>query len=732
VKINEVTREDRSYLYEGLTLVESKSVKLWETAGSKIVEAELTADQIQQLFQQVEKSATAAGGNRTALGQGKDVADAVNKAWTDLKTKVQNSGPVKNIDALYDQAAEKLKQATGGDAGVMQYVQKYRDFAKKHPIAQSLIYSALIAAAGISGAGVGGAAALGLLKMTDKLLQGEKFSSAAYSGAKTGAVAYGAGQIGKALQGTPGSVDNISWSKNGIPFSAQVDHGKVVGDIVMAGQTISPTDPNYASAAKAFLQAAGKEGMLGSVKNIGGAAGQDFSSFKESRYIDRKLTVYAWVLSESRGRPLGGVRLTNEGVMDAIKGVAGKAGQWAQTKGKNLTTRVTADKLQSAWKKAGSPTDSEDVAKVLKDAGVPEDTVKQVYTDMKVPLPGSPKDVSSVNTSTGAPQSTPPADPKVTGPAPEPTPVDNVAKPDYSGGQKVVTPTVKYNDATNATAPETPAKPETPTKPEQPSQDAQQTQNNQQAQDTQPTQNTQQAQPRQSLWNKIKSGAKDFGQGVMAGQRAGTPIKTRTGANPQDKTNLKLAADILPMWRKFSQQYLAGYGNTPENLKSAAKAFAEKNYFQAGKNQLQTGLETVVDSKSADLYIARMANLAVTNLQANINPDTDVNVTAPPTQTTSQSTILGADGKPIIVGADGKPIASAKTSAASPDAHDATDAKHDVVPGAEIVQQDPIIMKYKNKEYGLNDKGQWVQFGSTKVPHESFQAFLDKHAGFGQ
>jgi LysM repeat protein len=187
--------ESRNYLYEGLDASSLRSVKLWESAGRKLVEYQMTPDQITKLFAQVQQSATAAGSNRTMIGKGKDAADAVGQAWEDLKTKVQNSGPIKNVDAAYDQAAAKLKQATGGDAGVMQYVEKYRKFAKEHPIAQSLIYAALIAAAGISGAGAGGAAALGLLKMTDKLLQGAKFSSAAYAGAKTGALAYGASHL---------------------------------------------------------------------------------------------------------------------------------------------------------------------------------------------------------------------------------------------------------------------------------------------------------------------------------------------------------------------------------------------------------------------------------------------------------------------------------------------------------------------------------------------------------
>jgi hypothetical protein len=195
-------RIENNRLYEGLTLTEVKSVKLWENAGRLIKEAALTPDQVQQLFTSIEQGATAAGGNRTMLGKGKDAASAVNKAWEDLKTKVQNSAPIANVDSAYDSAVAKIEAGLGGpDNAVNQVIQKYRAFAKAHPIAQGLIYSALIAAAGISGAGLGGAAVLGLLKMTDKLLQGEKFSSAAYSGAKTGAMAYGASQLAQHLKG---------------------------------------------------------------------------------------------------------------------------------------------------------------------------------------------------------------------------------------------------------------------------------------------------------------------------------------------------------------------------------------------------------------------------------------------------------------------------------------------------------------------------------------------------
>ena len=192
----------RPYLYEGLDQESYTRIRLWESVGHMLKEAELTADQIQQIFQAAEQGATAAGGNRTLLGKGKDAATAVNKAWEDLKTKIQNSAPIAGVDAAYDGAVAKIEAGLGGpDNAINKVIQGYRKFAKEHPIAQGFIYSALIAAAGISGAGLGGAAVLGLLKMADKLLQGEKFSSAAYSGAKTGAMAYGASQLAQHMKG---------------------------------------------------------------------------------------------------------------------------------------------------------------------------------------------------------------------------------------------------------------------------------------------------------------------------------------------------------------------------------------------------------------------------------------------------------------------------------------------------------------------------------------------------
>ncbi len=402
--ITEFAPTKKNYLYEGLDLDRLHTVRLWESVGQQIIEAELTTQQIQQLFANIEQGANAQlGGNRTMLGKGKDAASAVNRAWEDLKTKVQDSGPIKGVDALYDKAAEKLKQATGGDAGVMQYVQKYRDFAKKHPVAQSLIYSALIAAAGISGAGLGGAAALGLFKMTDKLLQGEKFSSATYQGAKTGAMAYGASKIGDMMKGDPEAASNTSDLAQDMkdnPMLAQRSGYSTQS----TGQTGDFGQPTYNFIPGSNQTSGALSGITGD-QMVSHPAYQAVIQKFGNNVGARKAAMAAAKAAISRGEMNESVQLSksqiylvigtivdrynqqvNEGIMDTIKGAAGKAASWAKTKGTNLTTKITADKLLQAWKKAGSPTDSVEVYKLITGAGVPTQVAADTYSAMKIPM----------------------------------------------------------------------------------------------------------------------------------------------------------------------------------------------------------------------------------------------------------------------------------------------------------------------------------------------------------
>jgi len=231
-----------------------KLIENFEHAGKLITEAKLTADQINQIFAGVEKNMTAAGGNRTAIGKGVDTAKgaagAVGKAYSGLIDKFSNTSVMKGFDAAYDKAAEQLKQATGGDQGAMQYVQKYRDFAKKHPIAQTAIYALLIAAVSIGSGGAAAPAALGLLKMGDRLVQGDKFSQALAKGATTA----GAAAVG---QGIKGALNTPNVPSTGIKKSSAIT-GYSKDDLdraVKFAKMATDPDPGTSSTAKA-IQAA--------------------------------------------------------------------------------------------------------------------------------------------------------------------------------------------------------------------------------------------------------------------------------------------------------------------------------------------------------------------------------------------------------------------------------------------------------------------------------------------
>jgi len=112
-----------------------------------------------------------------------------------------------------------------------------------------------------------------------------------------------------------------------------------------------------------------------------------------NEYVDYELTARMWYIRESVGKPRGNIHLTEAGIGDMFK----KAGNWLKTKAGNVTNKVTADKLQQAWKKAGNPTDSGQVAGIMVSAGVPQETVDQVFQNLGLP--------AGAGTVTAAPES---------------------------------------------------------------------------------------------------------------------------------------------------------------------------------------------------------------------------------------------------------------------------------------------------------------------------------------
>jgi hypothetical protein len=387
MKITEVKNNKNQYLYEGLTPKYQKTMMLWESVGRTIVEAQMSPEDIKKLFQQVEKDQTAAGGNRTVAGQAKDVAGAVANAYQDLKAKVANSAIMQNFDQQYEQAAEKLKQATGGDAGAMQYVEKYRTFAKKHPMAQSLIYGTLIAAAGISGAGAGGAAALGLFKMADKLLQGEKFSTAAVAGAETGIAAFAASKLGDLIKGV-GPGEQIPAPTDGQPIStAGYDFANKDYYLSPTGTQTVAVPKGYGSpweeGTKAYSIRQELKSGSGLQESVVYTSGQVTALFESIAIQEGLWDQFKQKTANIVGSPEERAEVGQQ-IKQGVSAVAGAVAQKAQTVGKNITTKITADKLNKAWTAAGSPTDSDAIAKFLTTQGVNPDVVNSAMSTVGV------------------------------------------------------------------------------------------------------------------------------------------------------------------------------------------------------------------------------------------------------------------------------------------------------------------------------------------------------------
>jgi hypothetical protein len=446
-------------------------------------EAQLSQDQITQVFTDVEKGATAAGGNRTALGKGKDAVDAVTdkvkKVWFDkLGAALQQSDVVQGFDKKWEDIKSKVAAENPKLAASLS---KYKEFADNNPKTQKFLLMVAASAAGALGLAVAGGAAAGIaatglgvgagvaiVNIADRLLKNEKLSTAVGRGATAGIVAgltaagiKGATELLSKLADSLKTAEGVALMdspKGPIPISAE--DAKLWNDTVKKGmgelsksmKGISPedllngtdvigsstkesykvaaeilkraSDPAYQEALKsAAIDALGKNVSIDifvanaaeaakAIAPVAGAmAGQAAGGAgekKESKSLTAKemKIVFEWCV----GTP----QVLNEGPMDALKKAGsrlafGKSGAGAvgdtlkkgaaavgakvANVGKNITTKVTADKLMTAWKKAGSPTDSEAVADVLRTAGVRDDVIAPVYKTMSVPF--TPKPVAA-------------------------------------------------------------------------------------------------------------------------------------------------------------------------------------------------------------------------------------------------------------------------------------------------------------------------------------------------
>ena len=182
----------------------------------KVSEANLTADEIQAIFKGAEKQSIASGDNKTLTGKVGSAVGSVAKLPVDIAKKVdakinqlgamaQKAGPIKNMDAKFEELKKKIGDS---DSKVAAGVKRVSDWAKDNPGKASLAVGILTTVAAFAGGPAGGAAAGLVLRASKELLRGEKLSTAVGKSAKT--AAYGA-LAGLAIQGlTDNMIDNIA------------------------------------------------------------------------------------------------------------------------------------------------------------------------------------------------------------------------------------------------------------------------------------------------------------------------------------------------------------------------------------------------------------------------------------------------------------------------------------------------------------------------------------------
>ncbi len=426
---------------QGLTEAQTLIVRGIYKEMRPLIEASLTAQQIQGMFGEIEKAATASGDNRTMLGKGVDVAKKADEVINNIGKWLQNTKPV----AAFDEKFEQLKATINKkfpDSKILDAISEMGMWAEANPGKTAAIVGVLTAIAGLAAGPVGGAIAGQILRGSIELLKGEKLSTAIGKGVKTAAYGFIAGKtfelIGDALKGGIDVVkDSMFPSARIINMQNIFDEvggelGSRFANFEVKGLIVKPEDVgtvqtlfrDAASAWKAgdYNQSAlnwnALQDFIDNTANSAEYVASIAADSEKRQIIAQAATaskeVFKFLGAAAQGAVAGagvkgslakkenrqpkGKKLSegqvylvfknlqrlDEGPMDFVK----KAGAKLSQMGTNMTTKVTADKLNSAWQKAGAPTDSNELAAFLEKQGVAQDVIASVYQGMKLPAPG--------------------------------------------------------------------------------------------------------------------------------------------------------------------------------------------------------------------------------------------------------------------------------------------------------------------------------------------------------
>ena len=384
--------------------------RTWERDIHPVLcEVALQPDQIQQLFKSIE-----AGAGRSALGKAGDMVkgakDKISDVWFNkFGGMLQSSGPVQAFDQKFEEIKSKV---AAKNPKLAAQLAKYGEFAKNNPnlhkfllaIAGSAAAALGVAVAGGVGAGAlavgtGTGIAVGILNIADRLLQGQKASTAIGRGATTGAIAGlaagAAAKIGDMVKAGLRSdviadlkgmtITRHTMDHNGAMFSAvtkepETSALKNAFDALMprfgTGGQVDPNAVNKFAEMMAKVSSPEYQEAISKTREVAKAAKEAAkSSIALVTQLQQVGTAAAGGIASAatNQQPAPVKESLNRNQLNELFGITGN--------------KVDASKLQKAWKKAGSPTDSEAVAKILQSAGVDPAVISKAFTDMSLPAP---------------------------------------------------------------------------------------------------------------------------------------------------------------------------------------------------------------------------------------------------------------------------------------------------------------------------------------------------------
>lgn len=440
---------------------------------SILIEASIDPSQIKTIFAQVEKRSSESGKNRTILGKSKDFVSLVNTTINNVGKWLQDTTPVKSFDQKFENLKQSVQQKFGDDSKVISGVKTLSELAKKHPIKTAAIIGVMTVIASLATGPVGGAIAGQILRGTAELLKGEKLSTAVGKGMKTAAFGYLAadviGELGDWLSTFRANIvieentakisffakettffDNGVDEKfiRGIGVRVSLEDAKSIREVMDILENGTPKEKldafarldymasdinsaQYKRSLAAFgIEQVNNDALFQVMQDVkaelqaasqGAAAASGNKKANESRDLRYKKLFY--IVEQ---------KILIEGPMsDKIASSAKSFASKISKVGKNLTTKVTADKLYAAWQKAGSPTDTQELQNFLKSQGIDDRIIQDVSKIMAPPQKKTKRTVKQqpVAQQTAQSSQNQRIEPTIGGQQPEQQPTQQTARP---------------------------------------------------------------------------------------------------------------------------------------------------------------------------------------------------------------------------------------------------------------------------------------------------------------